>query len=106
MGKKNLLKFKCDKTQKLKLWQNPKDPVLETKLLNPNRDKTQKLKLGQISKTPFVTKLKTQFWQNLTKTVTNHYNFNDITKESIYDTTQKPKLGQFSKLKMWQNKTN
>ena len=36
----------CDKTLKLKLWQNSKTPI-KAKLKNSNCDKTQKLKLWQ-----------------------------------------------------------
>ena len=47
----------CDKTQKLKLWQNSKSKMV-TKLKNFNGDKTQKLKLWHNLSTQIVTKLK------------------------------------------------
>ena len=85
---KNITKLKnsnCDKTQKLKLWQNSKTWIV-TKLKKSNCDKNQKLKWGQNSKTEFATKLK---------------NWN-------CDQTQKLKLQQYQnckktwKLIMWQ----
>ena len=45
----------CDKTQKLKVWQNSKKFIV-TKLKNLSCDKTQTLKVWTISKTPMVRK--------------------------------------------------
>ena len=49
--------WNCEKSQKIKLWQNSKTRIM-TKLKKLNCDKTQKLKLWQNSKTQIVTKLK------------------------------------------------
>ena len=61
---KNISGFKnCENTktliltQKLKMWQSPKTPVM-AKVQISNCDKSQKLKLWQKSKTPIVTLLK------------------------------------------------
>ena len=51
-----LKKSNCDKTQKIKLWQNSKNQIV-TKLKNQIVT-TQKLKSWQNSKTEIVTKLK------------------------------------------------
>ena len=50
-----VIKKNCDKTRKLKLWE-------EKKPKNSNGDKTQKLKLWQNSKTQIMTKLKNWNW--------------------------------------------
>ena len=81
----------CDKTQKLKLWQNSNTQIVTkvenseteivTKLKNSNCDKTQKLKFWQNSKTQIVTKLKNSNCEQ--------------TKNSNYGLSKK-------KLKLWQ----
>ena len=76
-----LFPLNCDKTHKLKLWQNFKKikwwlnskTQIVTELKNFNCDKTQKIKFWQYSKTQIVTKLKNtntdktqklKLWQN------------------------------------------
>ena len=69
----------CDKTQKLRLWQNFK---------NSNYDKTHKLKLWQSSKTRIVTKLrKLKWWQN--------------SKTQIVTKLKKNSCDKNGKLKFW-----
>ena len=50
-------KFKCDKTQKPKLWQDSKNQIVK-KLKTSNCDKTQEVKLWHNSKIQIMTKLK------------------------------------------------
>ena len=73
----------CDKTQKLKFWQNSKTQIV-TKLKKHFFNKIQKLKLWQYSKTQIVTKLKnsncdkTQFMKKKT-TLKGPFSKNNLT---------------------------
>ena len=78
--------YDCDKTQKLKLWQNSKTYC----------DKTQKLKLWQNSKAKIVTKLKNSNGEKLTSD-----------SSDICDSSDKKIQSHFFffclSLKLWQN---
>ena len=107
-------KLKCDKTQKLKMWQNSKTWNV-TKLKNSKCDKTQKLKMWQNSQTQNETKLtkltnlkcdnKIKMWQNSKYDNSKTQNVKKTTpktqivtklKNSNSDETQKLKFYQYS----------
>ena len=95
----NLKNSNCDETQKIKLWWNSKTQTV-MKFKKSYCDETQKLKFWQNlklklcpnSKTQILTKLK--FWQNSNC----EKKINNSKCEG-----KKLKLGQNSKLKLWQN---
>ena len=104
----------CDKTQKLKLWQNSKTQIFTTKNLNYSIcDKTQKPELWQNYKKESLTKLKKKWktykvklWQNSkTSIVSNLKNFNQYKTQKLKTLTcNKSKNSSCDKtqiLKLW-----
>ena len=84
------------------MWSNSKIQIL-TKFKNLNCDKTQKLKWWQNLKTKIVIKLKLKMWQNSTSGKTQVATKLKLWQKSSCDKTQFVTTQFVTKLKLWQN---